>query len=295
MVLVLASHSHATVFGKDDRQKQEDFGNKDNLEAQKILGLHEIARSLSGIVPIEAYWGPLQDGTYGETKANGILACDRSTIILNAHSLRSELCEETKIPFTVQVADTPLYPDRTGAIKPKQSQILSKEVCTGYKFGDLDNDIAVLHLEWPLKRRPLKLGIASAEQLKGRSVVHVEANVSTNSPFPGSETEKAFSTATLYEPAGRSMMKTDADTGDGSSGSPYMVNQDGEILALGILQGYHSPKTRLGEPIDNLEYGDNYNFNRVIIFSPEIKDFLKKNIKHWKSCFRQVKPETESP
>jgi len=275
------------IMGTDDRQAEEAFGDPQNLEAQKILGLQEISHSISAIVPVECFYTGKDNKSY-VYKFNGSLVCDHTTLLINAHSLEKALCKDIKNNFVCRIPKTSQFPE-VFLNKPNPQQIKAKDLCTNISP---DDDVAILNLYEPTKRTPIKIGVVNSfKPLEKRQFVNVAANVSSN--YNGSsDTEKTFSIGTYDEADSTSTAKTSIDGGPGSSGSPHLINQQGELLAIGINEGGRGQMAG-GILKDGHSYSLKNNYSIELFFNKDIKNFLKKNIKNPNKCLKEVRPAGE--
>lgn len=283
-----------SIKGTDDRKAEEEFGHLENREAQQILGVREIERSMAGVVGIECLYTKSNGKTY-RNRFNGILVCDKQTLLVNGHSLKSPLCENTNGNFDCKINSGRHHPEER-IVKPELSRLMDKDLCDNNSTNG-SIDLAVLKLEKPSSRPPIKIGtVNSFEQIRGRRFVSVAANTSRN--FVDSQgnkinTDKTFTISQFDELEAPSMAKSDTDGGKGSSGEAHLISQDGEPLVIGLRQGSYGTLGQDGIIVDRLPYDKNYHFSRSLFFSPEIQKFIRQHVKEPNKCMKEVAPENE--
>lgn len=288
-----AEKIEVNIKGTDDRKAQEDFSNPENLEAQRILGLQEIEKSISGVVEVECLYTKDNGKTY-RNRFNGILACDNQTLLVNAHSLANSLCNSANENFNCTVQPGQHHPETSKILRPTPSQIMDKDFCDSPNEG---KDLVVVKLEQPSSRTPLKIGtVSSFGQIQERKFVSVAANTTKNfvdSRGQRIETEKTFTVSRFdgLTSAQPPLAKSETDGGNGASGEAHLISQDGEPLVIGLRRGFWAPVDENNKPLDGYPYDPNSNYTTSIFFQKEIQDFVRSQVKEPNKCFREVAPE----
>ncbi len=282
------------IKGEDTRKPQEEFSNPENLVAQQLLGKNEIAQSASGVVAIECYYQ--KDGKNYRTSFNGVLVCDQRTLLVNSHSFKEPFCDSTPgSEITCVTRPDGNNPDHEFIATPKKNQLMVDDVCAkSYSKPD----IAIVKLEEPSKRKPIKIGtVRSFAALLNRPFVSVAANVSHNYRDKNGEkiaTDRTFSISQFDGALGSFEGRSDLDIGRGSSGSAQLINQDQELLLIGVPTSMSSNRIdENGLPVDGLPYDPYTNFSSSVFFEKQTQDFIRKHVDQPNKCFKEVRPADE--